>query len=70
MQALTIASGPIRLDSVGCPDHDSTAAPATRHAMPSAIRRSKFSWKMNHAMRAVATPSKVSITTPYPPRSG
>ena len=27
-------------------------------AMPSAIRRSKFSWKMNHAMRAVATPSK------------
>ena len=27
--------------------------------MPIAIRRSKFSWKMNHAIKAVATPSSV-----------
>ena len=29
---------------VGEPDHDKIAAPATRKAMPSAIRLSKFSW--------------------------
>ena len=37
-----------------------TAAPASRHSMPMAMRRSKFSWKMNHAISAVAAPSRVS----------
>ena len=59
-QAPTMASGPTRLDKVGWPDQDRTAAPATRHAMPSAMRRSKFSRKMNQAISAVATPSSVS----------
>src|SRR5215471_12622263 len=58
-QAPTIASGPTMLSKVGAPDHDNTAAPATRLAMPIAIRRSKFSWKMNHAIKAVAAPSTV-----------
>ena len=42
-------------DKVGWPDHASTAAPATRQGMPRAIRRSKFSLKMNDAISAVAT---------------
>src|SRR5262249_51644444 len=60
-QAPTMARGPSRPESVGCPDHERTSAPNTRQAMPSAMRRSKFSWKTNHAMSAVATPSRVSI---------
>ena len=59
-QAPTMASGPITLFTVGVPAQARTTAPATRHAMPSAILRSKFSWKMNHAMSAVAAPSSVS----------
>jgi hypothetical protein len=61
-QALTMASGPSRFDKVGRPDQERIAAPATRQAMPMAIRRSKFSWKTNHAISAVATPSSVSIS--------
>src|SRR5262249_28733088 len=59
-QAPTIASGPMTLSSVGVPVQERTAAPARRQAMPSAMRRSKFSWKTNHAMSAVAAPSSVS----------
>ena len=54
-----IASGPTKLSSAGAPDQDSTATPAKRQSMPSATRRSKFSWKMNQAMSAVAAPSNV-----------
>jgi len=59
MHAPTIAMGPSKPDKLGCPDQESTIAPATRQAMPTAMRRSKFSWKMNHAISAVATPSSV-----------
>ncbi len=59
MHAPTIANGPTTLETVISPDHESTAAPATRQPMPNAIRRSKFSWKRNQAMSAVATPSRV-----------
>jgi len=58
-QALAMASGPTMLSKLGAPDHDSTAAPTTRLTMPTAIRRSKFSWKINHAISAVAAPSSV-----------
>ena len=60
MQAPTIAIGPMSPDNVGVPDQDNAAAPLTRHAMPSAIRRSKLSWNTNQASNAVATPSSVN----------
>jgi len=59
MQAPTIVMGPAKVASVGVPVQDKTAAPITRQAIPSAMRRSKFSWKMNHAISAVAAPSSV-----------
>ena len=59
MQAPTTAMGPSKVDKVGWPDQESRIAPATRHAMPTAMRRLKFSWKMNQAIGAVATPSSV-----------
>jgi hypothetical protein len=59
IQAPRIARGPRMFCRVGVPDQDRMAAPATRHIIPSSIRRSKFSWHKNHAIRAVAAPSNV-----------
>ena len=44
----------------GRPSHDSNTPPDAMAAITSAILRSKFSRKTNHARRAVRTPSKLS----------
>jgi hypothetical protein len=44
----------------GVPAHDNTTPPATIAAIPKAMRRSKFSLKMNQAIVAVKTPSRLS----------
>ena len=58
-QAQIIASGPTTFCRVGSPDQARITAPATIQTIPSAIRRSKFSWNINQAIRAVAAPSNV-----------
>jgi hypothetical protein len=50
-QAPRIASGPSSPVSVGVPVQDSTRTPAMRQPMPVATLASKFSRKMNHAIR-------------------
>ena len=57
-QAAIMAIGPRRPSVVACPvDHESRQVPAVISTIPSAMRRSKFSWKANHASSAVKTPS-------------
>ena len=54
------ASGPANPPHDKRPSHERTMPPATIASIPSAIRRSKFSRKTNHAMSAVNTPSRLS----------
>lgn len=64
MHAPMMAIGPNRPDSVGWPDQGRTAAPATRQSMSSAMRRSKFSWKTNHAHQRCRHALQESDTRP------
>src|SRR6266404_910612 len=57
--APAIPSGPQAALNSGFPDHDSGNPPSVMAAMPSAMRRSKFSLKTNHASKAVKTPSRL-----------
>ena len=77
--APTIAIGPTTLSSVGVPAQDRMMAAKTRHAMPSSIRRSKYSRKTNRAIRAVPAPSSARrsdavaapvLSSPHIKRSG
>jgi hypothetical protein len=49
--------GPGNVRQHGVPDHERTAVPATRHAMPRTIRRSKCSWNKEPLVGTVAPPS-------------
>ena len=57
-QAPAMANVPQAGSPVGLPAHDSTTPPAVMQAMPTAMRRSKFSRKTNQASSAVNTPSR------------
>ncbi|MDP2794757.1 MAG: hypothetical protein Q8O25_11890 [Sulfurisoma sp.] len=59
-QAPSTASAGHAVPKLASPGQASSVAPATMATMPSAMRRSKFSWKANQASNAVNTPSAFS----------